>query len=265
MDDRRDSEVLPMTTEEGLLADILAKPDDDLPRLVYADWLDENGQTERAEFIRVQVGHNALTKRCGRWAKEGGRGKPPMWDEGGGPNLTARQRKLLADHGRNWFSQADGWRVKTHKTSSLTGPEVVVHRGFISEIRCTLADWCGDEFPACNRLVSGVPLDWVCPQCKGTGYNPGIGPQVVREHPVTRVVLTNVVVRSVLPRLASSSVNRGDAGPLFDVAFPTAIGGRIEGYYEELEIVISRAAIAWAKSQAVTGRECGRAMSHGGG
>ena len=39
----------------GLLDAILADPADDAPRLVYADWLDENGQAERAEFIRLQV------------------------------------------------------------------------------------------------------------------------------------------------------------------------------------------------------------------
>ena len=38
----------------GLLAAIRAMPEEDTPRLVYADWLDENGQPERAEFIRVQ-------------------------------------------------------------------------------------------------------------------------------------------------------------------------------------------------------------------
>jgi uncharacterized protein (TIGR02996 family) len=36
------------------LAAIRAAPDDDAPRLVYADWLDEHGQSARAEFIRVQ-------------------------------------------------------------------------------------------------------------------------------------------------------------------------------------------------------------------
>ena len=40
--------------ERGFLDDIVANIDDDTPRLVYADWLDENGQPERAEFIRVQ-------------------------------------------------------------------------------------------------------------------------------------------------------------------------------------------------------------------
>ena len=45
-----------MTTDlDGLLAGILASPDDDLPRLMYADALDEAGEHSRAEFIRVQV------------------------------------------------------------------------------------------------------------------------------------------------------------------------------------------------------------------
>ena len=45
--------------QESLLATIAANPADDLPRLVYADWLDENGRSDadraRAEFIRYQV------------------------------------------------------------------------------------------------------------------------------------------------------------------------------------------------------------------
>ena len=43
-----------MTDEQGLLAAIWAEPHDDTPRLVYADWLQENGRAGRAEFIRVQ-------------------------------------------------------------------------------------------------------------------------------------------------------------------------------------------------------------------
>jgi uncharacterized protein (TIGR02996 family) len=44
-----------VTEAAALLAAIRAAPDDDAPRLIYADWLDEHGQPERAEFIRVQV------------------------------------------------------------------------------------------------------------------------------------------------------------------------------------------------------------------
>jgi uncharacterized protein (TIGR02996 family) len=44
-----------MTTDEGFLQAILDDVEDDALRLVYADWLEEHGQPERAEFIRVQV------------------------------------------------------------------------------------------------------------------------------------------------------------------------------------------------------------------
>jgi uncharacterized protein (TIGR02996 family) len=44
-----------MTGEQALMQAILEDPEDDLARLVYADWLEENGEQERAEFIRAQV------------------------------------------------------------------------------------------------------------------------------------------------------------------------------------------------------------------
>jgi uncharacterized protein (TIGR02996 family) len=43
-----------MSTREGFLADIVERPED-APRLVFADWLEENGEADRAEFIRLQV------------------------------------------------------------------------------------------------------------------------------------------------------------------------------------------------------------------
>lgn len=44
-----------MTDGDALLAAVIASPDEDTPRLVYADWLEENGRAAWAEFIRVQV------------------------------------------------------------------------------------------------------------------------------------------------------------------------------------------------------------------
>jgi uncharacterized protein (TIGR02996 family) len=40
----------------GLLAAVIAAPADNLPRLAAADWLEENGYTDRAELIRIQCG-----------------------------------------------------------------------------------------------------------------------------------------------------------------------------------------------------------------
>jgi len=44
-----------MTDRDALLAAIHSDPDDDTARLVYADWLQENGQADRADFIRLQI------------------------------------------------------------------------------------------------------------------------------------------------------------------------------------------------------------------
>jgi uncharacterized protein (TIGR02996 family) len=41
--------------QAALLAAIVAEPDDDTPRLVYADWLQENGDEEQARFIRDSI------------------------------------------------------------------------------------------------------------------------------------------------------------------------------------------------------------------
>jgi uncharacterized protein (TIGR02996 family) len=44
-----------MSDEDALLSAIAAQPEEDTPRLAYADWLDEHGHHTRAEFIRVQI------------------------------------------------------------------------------------------------------------------------------------------------------------------------------------------------------------------
>ena len=49
-----------MTGPDALLAAVLAAPDDDLPRLVFADWCDDHGDPDRADLIRVQSARAAL-------------------------------------------------------------------------------------------------------------------------------------------------------------------------------------------------------------
>src|SRR5688500_12497737 len=43
-----------MTTEQAFMAEIMARPDEDGPRLVFADWLQEKGDW-RGELLRLQV------------------------------------------------------------------------------------------------------------------------------------------------------------------------------------------------------------------
>src|SRR5437764_7748083 len=49
-----------MTDRDALLAAIAANPDDDTPRLVFADWLEENGEPHWAGFIRAECGLHRL-------------------------------------------------------------------------------------------------------------------------------------------------------------------------------------------------------------
>ena len=61
-----------MNDREALLAGILANPDDDLPRLVFADHLDEHGDADdavQAEFIRGQIEMATLYPYTRRWMK----------------------------------------------------------------------------------------------------------------------------------------------------------------------------------------------------
>jgi uncharacterized protein (TIGR02996 family) len=46
---------LNMSEREAFQRAICENPDDDTPRLVFADWLQEHGEEERAEFIRLQI------------------------------------------------------------------------------------------------------------------------------------------------------------------------------------------------------------------
>src|SRR5262245_45655054 len=45
----------PMIENQAMLSAIIADPNDDRPRLVYADWLEKHGQLDRARLIRVQI------------------------------------------------------------------------------------------------------------------------------------------------------------------------------------------------------------------
>ena len=69
----------PAPAHEPFLRAICEAPDDDAPRLVFADWLDENGDTERAEFIRqhVQLARQPevadLDRRCAELFQANGR------------------------------------------------------------------------------------------------------------------------------------------------------------------------------------------------
>ena len=77
-----------MTHDDAFLQAIIESPDDDSLRLIYADWLDDHGQAERAEFIRVQLGLGQLPVADPRRA-----------------GLVLRRQELLVSHQEDWVEQ----------------------------------------------------------------------------------------------------------------------------------------------------------------
>jgi uncharacterized protein (TIGR02996 family) len=77
--------------ERGLIDTIRDDPDDDSARLVYADWLEEHGQSDRAEFMRLQLARAAGTATA---------------------EDRQREKKLLAAHFNEWLGPVADRRVE---------------------------------------------------------------------------------------------------------------------------------------------------------
>jgi uncharacterized protein (TIGR02996 family) len=118
-----------MTQADAFLQDILAHPDDDAPRLIYADWLEERGDAgsvARAEFIRVQC---SLAS-----------GQIPQERRG---ELLRREKQILNDWDAVWVRPirriVENWEF---------------HRGFIHYV-----GMAADKFQShASRLFRRVPV-----------------------------------------------------------------------------------------------------------
>ncbi len=122
-----------MGIEDAFLHDILAHPDDDAPRLIYADWLDEHNDP-RGEFIRVQCALAQLSDTDpGRWP------------------LELREQELLSEHKARWLPRGIG------------NSSCVFHRGFVEEITFFLKDFPDGARPYFEQ----TPLRHVCLRGQG--------------------------------------------------------------------------------------------------
>src|SRR5262249_35303355 len=87
-----------------------ADPENDAPRLILADWLDEHGEADRAEFIRLQCAAAAL----------------PPWDW---RRLQAEVRSqfLLRQHEKAWVGP--WFKYASSRRNQEAGGGYTFHRG----------------------------------------------------------------------------------------------------------------------------------------
>jgi uncharacterized protein (TIGR02996 family) len=104
---------MPMSEHDAFLRAILAEPDEDGARLVFADWLDEHGDPDRADFIRVQCELARLPE------------PEPARDP-----LENRERALLARHEAAWLGEWPAgiveWAFRRGFVEEVAGPSAVL-------------------------------------------------------------------------------------------------------------------------------------------
>jgi uncharacterized protein (TIGR02996 family) len=100
-----------MTDHDALLGAVCAFPDDDTPRLIYADFVEEHGDGRRAAFIRAQV----KAARMPLWEPFAVycRYRKPEWNEFGRPFRASLPELPAPDLGWGFmaFRRGFGWRV----------------------------------------------------------------------------------------------------------------------------------------------------------
>ena len=151
----------------ALLKQILANPHDDVVRLVYADYLEEHGERERAEFIRVQIEY--ASNPCSVLSRFQSHAPSPANGPCAGCVRVSELRKrevelTLQAVGQWWMSEVpQKWMVKFDRDRMpYDRPTLYYARGFACRASCPAADWLKHA-------------------------------DAIRErHPVTRVVLTTM-------------------------------------------------------------------------
>jgi len=134
-----------VSDRDGFLAAIHDAPDDAAPRLIFADWLEENGEAEHAEFIRVQVEMRRERERSEQIS--------PKLDE-----LFLRQRELFK---RPWAKVAStiGAKALANFTRGFPNSLNLSAKEFVAQ-GPTLAAWIGPqtqvEISGCGGQLAAV-------------------------------------------------------------------------------------------------------------
>lgn len=126
--------------EQAFLNDIAAQPQDDAPRLIFADWLEEQGREEQAEFVRVQcqLARHAVAVKARGNAFPAPPMHPDFLPSSTRDELRRRERELFSVNVAQtlrWFGLPQPWaRVVRLKPFDPDYPCAVASRGFIASI-----------------------------------------------------------------------------------------------------------------------------------
>ena len=186
-----------MTDRDALRRAILESPADDAPRLIYADYLDEHGEPERAEFIRVQCEIARF-----EWRTIDRTDVVCSQDVEAHEALRSRELGLLRDARLTWLWPGAPKESQTETDRSIGhmgpagGPRFVFRRGFVVQITCPtavlLGGVCGTYENGWHHRGSFAFGSIPCQSCRGSGATPGIAAELFRREPVEQVRLSDL-------------------------------------------------------------------------
>ena len=141
-----------MPQDSAFLEAIQAEPDDDLPRLIFADWLDEQGDP-RGEFIRIQCELFQRSDDVPFLQSEIWRLPQRKRDDDHWKALKTRERELLSAHEAEWVQP-----LKTITTRDWK--QFYFLRGFIEHGWFSVRDWRnqGEEILQQAPLLNSLDL-----------------------------------------------------------------------------------------------------------
>lgn len=167
----------------ALLESVRANPDDDAIRLIISDWLEENGEEERAEFIRVQI-ELAKNNPFGGGKKYGERRDWLRHREVHLLNLGPGGGGRICQSGNWWKWGGRDINLGRRDMSDSHRITRLFSRGFLAEVHLSCREFMGGTCDASDPRNGGI-----CPQCKGTGHIEGVARELFLAHPITTVRL----------------------------------------------------------------------------
>lgn len=139
-----------MTERGAMYRAILMHPEDNTPRRIFADFLEDNGELELSEFVRVQVELEQTTK-CSLTDYD------LLFKRREGCRcclLRIRERELFSAYGAEWFGENVGLDRPTPlqlSIAALAGCGWVVHdRGFPAHWYGSWSAWVGGDCERCE-------------------------------------------------------------------------------------------------------------------
>lgn len=231
-----------MSDGERLLRAILEEPGDDARRLVYADWLEEQGQDARAEFVRVQM------EFAGLICRQPGAKKGDYCNDTLCRHCSLEHRAVVLEGGAAWNPEWAANAARFHglpdgfRKAVIEGAEssYEVRRGFVTSVRCPLAAWLEHAEAICRaHPVERVEISDREPHQWASGWGYWLRPWGTAEAAVA-VRYAHWLPNALRPALSARSISE-DSGDECAMEWDTR---------EEALAALSRAAVNLGRERA---------------